>query len=176
MAAKKKAVRKKKAAPKKRSVGRPRIPRLKPPPKDRVVLTPAKKAKAIAFLRDPNTPWSMIGAAEAAGVTYKCIWENQKKDPEFADQVAEAQELYVQRLREIFHDRAVNGMPGGINATKFSDKLLLVLLRRYDPSFHETTNVNQKTEHSGAVRLPDLKALGPKALKAAQDLLEADDD
>ena len=174
MAAKKKAVRKKKAAkPKKK--GRPRIPRMKPPPKERTVLTTARKKKAIAFLLIFDNYMSYIGAADAAGVTYKCLWENRKKDPEFDDEIRRAEEAFVQRIREIYYDRAINGMPGGINATKFSDKLLLVLLRRYDPSFHETTNVNQKTEHSGSMRLPDLSSLSPAALAAAEALLSEDE-
>ena len=162
MAAKKKAsANKKKAAPKKR--GRPRIPRMKPPPKERVVLTTAKKAKAIAFLLVFDNYMSYIGAAKAAGVTYQCLWENRRKDEEFDRQIKVAEEAFVQRIREIYYDRTINGMPGGINATKYSDKLLLVLLRRYDPSFHETTNINQKTEHSGSLKLPDLKSLGPRS-------------
>lgn len=176
MAAKKKASprKKKAAAPKKKAAKKKWVPS-----KTYGKMTPLKKLKIVEFLQKK---WSVFQAAESVGISYSTLNNHRNKDPEFAEAIEDAHQLYVDELHAELRRRGVEGWDEPVfylgqrvdTIRKWSDALFLAELRKHDHDYRETKNVKQETKHSGGVRLPDLKSLSPKALKAAQALLEDD--
>lgn len=82
-------------------------------------------------------------AAHAAGVSYSCVNGWIQDDENFGSLVAEAHQVYLNRLEEVAWERAVEGVEEvkgvtkdgvPIYNTKYSDKLLEILLRKADPT------------------------------------------
>ncbi len=94
-------------------------------------------------------------SAAAAGVNYKTVHrrllpDHRLYDPALVDEVEEARLVYAETLLAEAYRRGVDGwLERGLymngrrvgDVKKYSDKLLLHLLRRYDPEFREDVRV-----------------------------------
>lgn len=97
-------------------------------------------------------------AALAAGLSYSSILRAEKDDPEFADEVVQAHELFTAKLSDAAYRAAVEGWKvpkydakGNLcgHEWKFSERILELMLKRHDPSFRDKHDVDVK--HSGGV-------------------------
>lgn len=109
---------------------------------DEPLLTPQqrKAERKAAYVELIASGCSHSEAAEGVGVDRATAWRWRQNDPEFARACGEALKVNIETLKREAERRAIRG----------SDKLLMFLLERYDPSqFH----LAQKLEHSGTVDL-----------------------
>lgn len=97
-------------------------------------------------------------AALAAGLSYSSILKAEREDPEFADEVVQAHELFTSRLTDAAFKAAVEGWKvpkydakGQLvgHEWKFSERILELLLKRHDPGFRDKQELDVK--HSGGV-------------------------
>lgn len=108
-------------------------------------------------------------AAEAAGVALVTInrymGNGDRADPEFRARMEEAKARYIRTLEAEAHRRAVDGWdedrlgPGGVmySVRKFSDTLLLHLLKKKAPEEHgDRVVVDQTTHVTGELGLANL--------------------
>ena len=81
-------------------------------------------------------------AAEAAHISRSAVYRERGNDPVFCDAWTHAKEIATDRLANIAHQRAIDGIeeiryfkgePIG-TVRKYSDQLLMFLLRAYRPS------------------------------------------
>lgn len=116
----------------------------------------------------------IIGACDAVGISYCWMNQTRKKDSDFDDKVKESLKRYHLALRKAAHQRAVDGIverpivdgEGNIigEVRKFSDSLLLALLKRTDEGFKERVSLDGKVKTDSTVnQLPiDLACLTKK--------------
>lgn len=97
-------------------------------------------------------------AALVAGLSYSSILKAEKADPEFAEEVKQAHELFAAKLSDAAYKAAVEGWKRPIfdakgnqvgTEWKFSERILELLLKRHDPNFRDKVEVDQKV--SGGV-------------------------
>lgn len=127
-------------------------------------------------------------AAAIAGVSISGIRRHADPDqpcfdPEFAEAWAEAREAFIASLHKAAVKRAVDGwlepMIGGemkdqIVAYKpmFSDRLLEILLKRYDPQYRDRVSIDHTKVVQHNHRL-DMSKLTPAQRQMARALLDA---
>jgi len=99
-------------------------------------------------------------AALAAGLSYSSIRNAEKNDPEFAEEVEQAHELFIHDvLEKAAFEQGVEGIKKPIYNTKtgallghervVQPRILELLLKRHDPNYRDKVDVNQKV--SGGV-------------------------
>ncbi len=95
-------------------------------------------------------------SAHAANLSTQTIRNHILKDPEFADQVAQAKEIYMELILQEVHRRGVEGIDAPIvyrgkvvgTIKKYSDRMLAVLVKHYDPEYrqrYDVTSTNKST-------------------------------
>lgn len=118
-----------------------------------------------SFLAELRRTGHIYHSCKAAGISYKTMRTympgQPRHDPEFVEQYDQALQDYIASLKQEAHRRAVYGWKerpvidkdGNVvgEVRKYSDTLLLALLKRHDHEFRERVDVNAKTEHSGKV-------------------------
>ena len=118
-------------------------------------------------------------AAEAAGVVKKTLEYHYYRDEEFRAQMDHAKALYVQDLEQEALRRAVEGVEdfrGTTPIRRYSDSLLLHLLKRKDPDQHgDRMRVDQTTEHKGGIQL-DVTRLSKGSRQDLRRILERERD
>lgn len=145
-------------------------------------LTPALKEQIVAELTKCFAPCTV---AHNAGISHETYRRHYNDDPEFRKAVDEARLAYAHRLRQAVHRRAVIGFTekhfdaktGQLVRTvrKFSDSLMLRHIARFDPSYRESTKVEQKTTLTASVELQKdkVKQLSPEEQAALVALVKA---
>lgn len=107
-------------------------------------------------------------AALIAGLSYSSILRAEKDDPEFADEVVQAHELFTAKLSDAAYKAAVEGWKvpkfdakGQLcgHEWKFSERILELMLKRHDPAFRDKADIDVK--HSGGVVVVQAPALPP---------------
>lgn len=107
-------------------------------------------------------------AARLTGVGYHTPLRHRKEDPEFAAQCEAAMQIYIDALHEEAYRRAVDGIDeeyyhktGEVSCvkTKYSDTLLLALLKRHDPGFKDRVEIDQRTLSLSRVELGSVNDL-----------------
>jgi hypothetical protein len=119
-------------------------------------------------------------AASAAGVSLVTVNRAASSDPDFRERLDEAKAQYVRTLEAEAHRRAVEGYdeqkcgPGGTlySVTKYSDPLLLHLLKRKAPEEHgDSVRVDQRV--TGEI---GLSALSHESRELLRKILEREAD
>jgi hypothetical protein len=162
--------------------GKPPAPPLSPEAKKRISragkpvvvygpngkMTPAVKQRIVEMLAEDFAPTKV---ARACGVCAATFHGHYRKDPAFAQAVNDARELYVTKLRSEVYRRGVDGWKEPVffkgnkcgSIRRYSDSLLLAHLRRYDPSYRDSSKVAVEgslgLEHSGVIGQFDLKEI-----------------
>jgi hypothetical protein len=105
---------------------------------------PTVRAK---FLRVLAETGMVKFACDSCGVVYQQVRRQIREDPEFAEEVEEANEQYKDTLEMEAHRRAVDGWNEPVYSQKlgvkigtirkFSDKLLELKLKRHVPEYRE---------------------------------------
>ena len=122
-------------------------------PKGRTAYKFTKSAQDAACRAMARTG-SRLEAALAAGISYSWLGSKLADDDDFRERMEQAHAEYVSTLEKEAHRRAVEGWDedrmgaGGImyQVRKFSDALLLHLLKKNDPEKHgDKVVVDQKT-------------------------------
>lgn len=134
-------------------------------PKPPVRLTPDLKAKFLEFYALTGLK---IQSAIDAGTTCRTVNNYIHKDPEFATQVQEAYQKFVESLEQVAVSRAKGG----------SDRLLELLLKRHIPEYRDKYSVDQTTTHKGGVTVThdlDVKQMSPAQREALRTLLTPDE-
>ena len=119
-------------------------------------MTPEKKAKFLAGLADCS---NVTRAAETAGVNRVSMYQLRAKDKKFAKQWDESAAIGAARLEDEARRRAVEGWEepvfyqGGQCATvrKFSDTLLICLLKAHHPEKYADRNKTEGTLNGNLV-------------------------
>ena len=119
-------------------------------------MTPEKKAKFLAGLADCG---NVTRAAETAGVNRVSMYQLRAKDKKFAKQWDESAAIGAARLEDEARRRAVEGWEepvfyqGGQCATvrKFSDTLLICLLKAHHPEKYADRNKTEGTLNGNLV-------------------------
>lgn len=131
-------------------------------------------AKAAA-LRVYRKTANRAAAADAAGVHVSTLEKNAAKDPEFRAAMQHAKALWVQDLEAEALRRAVDGVEdyrGNNPIRKYSDTLLLHLLKRKDPEQHgDHVKIDQTTTSKGEMSL-DLRKLSKESREDLRRILE----
>lgn len=92
-------------------------------------------------------------SALIAGLSYESIRRHEKNDPDFAEEVDQAHELFTARLSDAAYKAAVQGWKRPLfdskgnhvgDEWKFSERILELLLKRHDPNFRDKVEVDQK--------------------------------
>ncbi len=126
-----------------------------------------------------------LAAAEAAGITLRTLNRKIERggehyDSHFADAMDAAHERWIGTLRRAAYSRAVEGWVerkgtrGGqvLEVRKFSDVLLLALLKAKDPAFKDRvaidSTVRGHVDHGGSIKL---EGLDPEDLATCRNLL-----
>jgi len=128
---------------------------------------------------------ALIAGCSASGIRRHADPEAPCFDPEFAEAWANARESFIASLHRAAVKRATDGwlepIIGGefrdqIVAHKpmFSDRLLEVLLKRYDHNYRERVDINHNKNVVHTHKL-DLSTLNPETRKLARAILEAQD-
>lgn len=129
-------------------------------PLRRSPITEVGKNAAVNYARS----WGRnIGAmALAAGVKYTRMKTALEDDQDFADRVREAEGAYLSKLVEAAYKRAVDGFEGPDGTKKYSDVLLVRMLKAADPEqFGDRVRVDAKV-----TPLPvDVNKLSPESLE-----------
>lgn len=134
-------------------------------------LTPELKVKIIEYLAEMFAP---ALAAHSVGVCHETYRRHYHQDPAFKAAVDDARLRYAHKLRKAVHRRAVVGYTekhfdaktGALVRTvrKYSDSLMLRHIARFDPTYRESTKVEQKTTISGSIetKKTEVSALPPE--------------
>ncbi len=113
---------------------------------------PAARRRFLEHLRETG---HLGQSATAAGVHYTTVRRRLLHDATLVDDVEEARAAYAEKLLAEAYRRGVEGwIERGLyvngrrvgDVRKYSDKLLLHLLRRYDPEYREDIRVVVQTE------------------------------
>ncbi len=140
-----------------------------------------------AFLEAYARTGVLIAAADAAGVSSEHARTYRLDDEEFDAAVLAAHERFKQRLHDEAVRRGVEGWDEPVFGGQFKDmvvgyvrkfdpKLLEMVLKRHDPSFRESKDLNvnhqggMTVQHNVKVQL-DLKNLAPEQLDLVTKLL-----
>ncbi len=119
----------------------------------------------VTFLRELTATGHIYHACRVAGISYQTMKLHRaggsREDPEFEAQYQQAMGDYVGMLKAEAQKRAVEGWDerpvidkeGNVvgQVHKYSDTLLLALLKRSDDGYKERVQVDAKTEHQGTV-------------------------
>lgn len=136
-------------------------------PLSRSPITEVGKNAAVNYVRS----WGRnLGAmALAAGVKYTRMKTALEDDPDFADRVREAEGAYLSKLVAAAYKRAVDGFDGPDGTKKYSDVLLVRMLKAADPEqFGDRVRVDAKV-----TPLPvDVNKLSPESLKLLDRMIE----
>lgn len=132
-----------------------------PLPAERRRRHPAVPARArAAFLEAIEAGWSFTHAATRAGVNKRRFYERLDTDEQFAAEFKAALEAGTHALEDEAHRRAVQGVEEPVyqrgelvgTVQRYSDNLLMFLLKKRDPSYREAHRVdvagNLEVEHS----------------------------
>lgn len=117
------------------------------------------------FLEELRRTGHIYHACRVAGVSYRTMKRyragGELADPEFEESYEQAMGDYIGMLKSEAQKRAVEGWverpvvdkDGNVvgEVRKFSDALLITLLKRSDDGYKERVSVDAKTEHSGAI-------------------------
>jgi len=138
------------------------------------------KRKFLAYVRKHG--YHIASAAQSVGVTSYVVFSHQKTDPEFAEAMDAARQVYVESLSHEIHRRGVNGWEEPIyykgecvgKVRKYSDQLLTLLARRWDPAYRESVQVDQTTKIEGEVRttLSELSGMDADTLKQLKEIIK----
>lgn len=124
-----------------------------------VKFTPELQA---TFLDELRRTGRWAHSAEAVGVHYNTVYLHRKKDPAFEAECTAALEYFRDVLVEAAVTRAVDGIEetiynkdGEITGTriKYSDRLLELLLKRHDPKFRDSHQIDVKVDAQVGVLL-----------------------
>lgn len=94
-------------------------------------------------------------AAEAAHISRSAVYRLRNSDPTFAEAWSHAKEEATDKLATVVHQRAINGIeevryfkgePIG-TVRRYSDQLLMFLLRAYRPSVFGTKQQHPEEQH-----------------------------
>lgn len=124
-----------------------------------------------------------VAGCSASGIRRHADPEQACFDPEFAEAWANAREEFVASLHRAAVKRATEGWEEPIIGGEFrdevvahkpmySDRLLEVLLKRYDPQYRDRVSIDHTKTVTHQHRL-DLSALSPAQRKLARQLLDA---
>ncbi len=129
---------------------------------------PAARRRFLDHLRETG---HLTQSAAAAGVNYKTVRrrllpDHRLYDPGLVEGVEEARAIYAEKLLAEAYRRGVDGwIERGLyvngrrvgDVKKYSDKLLLHLLRRYDPEYREDVRVVylERVERIDAVEITE---------------------
>jgi hypothetical protein len=120
--------------------------------------TPKKRAR---FLERIAAGWSITDGAKAAGVTPRTIYNHKAADEAFATALADALEAGTDVLEDEARRRAVDGVQhetpiyhqgqsvGAVVETKYSDTLLIFLLKARRPEKYRDTYRHEVTDGQG---------------------------
>ena len=120
------------------------------------------------FLEELARTGHIYHACKVAGISYQTMKHHREggpkadRDPDFEGDYLQAMGDYVGTLKKEAQRRAVDGWDerpvidkeGNVvgHVKKFSDTLLLALLKRSDDGYKERVQVDAKTEHTGTVQ------------------------
>lgn len=105
-------------------------------------------------------------AALVANLSYSAILKAEKADPDFADEVTQAHELFTAKLEKAAYNAAVKGWKvpkydakGNLcgHEWKFSERIMELMLKRHNPAFRDKADIDVK--HSGGVVVVQAPAL-----------------
>lgn len=124
-----------------------------------------------------------VAGCSTSGIRRHADPEANCYDPEFAEAWANARDSFVASLYKAAISRATEGwlepIIGGefrdrvvANKPVFSDRLLEVLLKRYDHNFRDRVDINHNKNVSVTHKL-DLSTLTPEVRQLARQMIEA---
>ena len=134
-----------------------------------------ESSKLVAFIselmRHGNTTWALEKSAAARGWVYRWRQENT----EFADAFEDARTCGRESMIDEAHRRAYDGVDEPVfykgdevaTVTKYSDSLLMFLIKQSDPTYREHFQI----DHGNAGSRPFVfqMMLHPDAIKAQQE-------
>lgn len=136
------------------------------------------------FLEEYRRTRNMTASALKAGVSWAAVNNHRRRDPGFAEAMAEAEAYYRETLLAEAHRRAVTGVveekfnakgePVG-TVTRFSDRLLELLLKRFYPGFRETDvrRIEGEVKHTNVLDLDEIRKMPAERRAALRSLLSA---
>lgn len=142
------------------------------------------------YLEQVKRTGALVRSCVEVGIDYTTVRALRRADPAFEQAVKDALDLYLDALKteatrrayEGWEERPVLGKDGNIvgHVHRYSDHLMLALLKRYDPGFREHVSVEAAVQTSQKESLQvteeQLRQLSPAAqrgLRAALEELQA---
>ena len=144
-------------------------------------MTAALKATIVEELHRCFAPASV---ARSLGISYECYRQHYHRDAAFKAAVDDARRWYTDFLRCEVHRRAVEGWEVPVfhrgkqcgTERRYSDRLLLRHIARFDPTYRQGTAVEQRTRITG--RFENKRArfedLPPETREALRALVQAE--
>lgn len=136
--------------------------------------TPEKDAAFFAALAESG---NVSKSAIAIGASRSIVYEWREADPEFAARWERAMKVSVLGMEDEAKRRAIEGVaeeifdkdgnPSGTK-TKYSDTLLIFLMKAHDPKYRENSKLELSGPDGGAIELNDTSRAAKLATKVAQ--------
>ncbi len=119
-------------------------------------------------------------ACLVANVSRCTVWKHRRRYPEFAEAEERALTAFRMPIENEIRRRAIEGVERTITVAgkkevvrEYSDRLLVLMLKRFIPEYRDSFKEDQRTEHSGSLALEaDLSKLPPEGQDLLRQLLE----